>query len=353
MRAMRCPRAAWIGVAAWLSACGGAEPSPFFDDARFLRFGVDPKVEAAAVESQLRRAGFEVRERLEGPHHVALGLVESASARSAIRVVTSRGTVLSLDSDAQMAAPRDYALITTQQLDHVPRLPVDQVFVRVSGERAAVSCIAVFAVSSQGSLARVVVDAGAVISDGCASEITDIHEDGAIELVVQAVFSIFALDDPPMLRVPLSWQGNGYRLVMGVGPMLALLSEQRAQVTQELSAARHALDVERAFRCAVELAAVSRFEGASVGDQLKVFDQALRGLVLTGRQASLLEQARQLIRQDWSEAAPDAPNQQTPDTPAIPAPEDSPSASEPAPNPQADAPPREGPEPAPTEPTPP
>lgn len=290
-------------VACLLLACGGAQPSPFFGDAEYLRFGVDPRVEAAAAETQLKRAGYQLRDRAEGPHHVALGFVDPVTSRSAVRVATSRGTALSLDSEATPESPRQYTLVTAEQLVDVDALPADQVFVSVSGERGSTVCIAGFRASADGTLARLVIDAGAVIVDGCASEIADINGDGNVELIVQAAFETFAAVDPPLLRVPLSAQGNGYRLVMGVGPMVILLAQQRAQANRELSAARHALDVDRAFRSAVELAAIVRFEGGAMGDQLKTLDTALRGLVLTGRQAATIEHARQLIREGWSSVA--------------------------------------------------
>jgi len=282
--------------------CGAADPTPFFDDARYLRFGVDPRVEADAVESQLLRAGFHVDAQAEGPFHVALGFVDSATPRTAIRIVTARGTVLSLDSETNVGTTRRYALLTPTNLRGVSALPEGEVFVREAGERADRTCIAGFRVGSDGALARIVIDAGAVIIDGCASELQDGDADGAIELVVHAAYSAFSIEDPPMVRVPLVAHGGGYRWVSGTSAVTMSLSEQRSQALQDLAAARRELNVDRAYRSAVELAALARFEGQRSGAQLKAFDEALRGLVLTGRQASTVEQARQLIRDGWSSA---------------------------------------------------
>lgn len=283
-----------------VGGCGASDPTPFFDDSRYLRFGVDPRVEAAAVESQLKRAGFQLDARTEGPHHVALGLVDPASGRTALRIVSGRGTILSLDSDADPQATRSYTLLSSGNLRGVRALPIDEVFVQVAGERPDQACIAGFRVSADGLLSRIVIDAGAVITDGCASELQDADADGAIELVVHAAYAAFSPEDPPLVRVPLVAHGGGYRWVAGIGPVISLLREQRVAAEHELSAARRALDVDGAYRSAVELAAVARFEGASSGAQLKAFDEALRGLVLTGRQASTVEHARQLIREGWS-----------------------------------------------------
>lgn len=287
-----------------LCGCGGAsEVGPYFGDARFLRFGVDPRVEADAVEAQLKRAGFLRVAQVEGPHHVALGFLDAATGRTAVRVVTARGTKLSLDSDSSPENVRNYALIVASALRGVSVLPADEVFVEVSGEREGHGCIAGFRVASDGTLARIVIDAGAVVADGCASEIQDADSDGAPELVVHAAFAEFASDEPPLVRVPLSSHGGGYRWVAGVGPVVAMLREQRGLAQQDLSAARRGLDVEAAFRSAVELAAIARFEGVDSGAQLKAFDEAVRGLVLTGRQAARFEHARQLIRQGWSSSS--------------------------------------------------
>lgn len=282
-----------------LMACGGTPPSPYFRDAEFLRFGVDPRVEAEAVEAQTRRAGYDLQWRTEGTNHVALGLRDEETGRTAVRVVSSRGTVLSLDSDASPLTPRHYTLLTLEQLRDVDRMPADEVFVRVEGERDGVGCLAAFRVTSTGTLSRIVVDGDAVIADGCASEIADVNGDGSLELIVHAQYVAFGLESPPLLRIPLSVHAGGYRLVVGVGSMLALFADQRAEARRDLADARHRLDVERALRAGVELSAMARFEGESTGAQLKTLDDALVGLVLTGRQAALVEHARKLIRDGW------------------------------------------------------
>jgi hypothetical protein len=254
-------------------------------------------VEAEAVESQFKRAGFHVASRTEGPHYVALGLVDASGLRTAIRIVASRGTILSLDSEDTPSDPRHYRLLAPANLRGVRALPAGEVFVQVAAERADEACIAGFRIGPEGTLSRIVIDAGAVTSDGCASELQDADADGAIELVVHAAFAAFSADDPPLVRVPLVAHGGGYRWVEGVGVVTALLNEQRVQAERDLVAARRALDVERAYRSAAELAVVARFQGDGAGAQLKVFDDALRGLVLTGPQAALIEHARRLIRE--------------------------------------------------------
>ena len=298
------------------AACGSAEPSAFFDDSRFLRFGVDPLVEADAVESQMKRAGFVVAVRVQGQHHIALGFVDETNGRTAVRIVTALGTKLLLNSDADATRPRQYRLLAADALPGVRRLPADEVFVSVAGERGDGACIAAFRAQSDGAVARIVIDAGAVVLDGCASELQDVDDNGSPELVVHAAFLEFTADDPPLVRVPLSAYGGGYRWVAGIGPVTALLRQQQLEATQNLAAARRSTDVPGAFRSAVELAAISRFEGASMGDQLKVFDEALRGLVLTGRQAAMVEHARHLIRHGWmAEETPSVPVEATVETP--------------------------------------
>lgn len=294
------PTPHWLALTlSVVAACGSAESTPFFDDARYLHFGVDPRVEADAVESQLKRAGFHVDARAEGPHHVALGLVDAAAERTAIRVVTAVGTVLSLDGDANIEHARRYKLLTPENLRGVRVLPQGEIFVLVAGERADEACVAGFRIDSRGTLSRIVIDAGAVIVDGCASELLDSDGDGAVELVVHAAYRAFSIDDVPLVRVPLVAHGGGYRWVAGAGPVVTLLHEQQEVARQDLLAARRVLNVERAYRSAVELAALARFRGEGAGAQLRVFDDALRGLVLTGRQASQSERARGLIRAGW------------------------------------------------------
>ncbi|MGD8824819.1 MAG: hypothetical protein PVI24_07570 [Myxococcales bacterium] len=77
---------------ACLVAC--TKPEPVQDPLDYLRVGVDPRVEANSIEDDLRAHGFEIGRRIEGPDYVAFDA--SDGAKSTVRLVTSRGPVLSI-----------------------------------------------------------------------------------------------------------------------------------------------------------------------------------------------------------------------------------------------------------------
>lgn len=81
--------------------CGGSPPrGPFFGDEHLLVVGVDPEAEANTVARQLEAHGYYEVQRLRGPAFTALGFapVKGDVEAGRVRVVTSRGISLSLDS---------------------------------------------------------------------------------------------------------------------------------------------------------------------------------------------------------------------------------------------------------------
>jgi hypothetical protein len=71
------------------------------------------------------------------------------------------------------------------------------------------------------------------------------------------------------------------------------------RVTAALEEARRRVDVEAAYRRAVELAALARERGASTNRQVTAFDEALSGLVLSEAQARGIAAARAHIADGW------------------------------------------------------
>lgn len=88
---MRC-----LGVACLLLiACAKQEP-PVQDPLDYLRVGVDPGDEAAAIVRELERNGFEVGRRIDESNYVAFDA--ASGPESLVRIVTSRGVALTLEA---------------------------------------------------------------------------------------------------------------------------------------------------------------------------------------------------------------------------------------------------------------
>ena len=78
-----------------LAACTKVEPS-VQDPLDYLRVGVDPRQEAEAIIDDLRRHGFETGRRIDEEGYVAFDARSGGEAT--VRVVTSRGVVLSVET---------------------------------------------------------------------------------------------------------------------------------------------------------------------------------------------------------------------------------------------------------------
>jgi hypothetical protein len=77
---------------ACLVAC--TKPEPVQDPLEYLRVGVDPRREASVIIDDLRAHGFQIGHRLDERDYVAFDA--SDGAESTVRVVSSRGPVLSI-----------------------------------------------------------------------------------------------------------------------------------------------------------------------------------------------------------------------------------------------------------------
>ncbi len=78
-----------------LIACAKQEP-PVQDPLDYLRVGVDPREETAAIIRELERNGFEVGRRIDEENYVAFDAV--SGPESLVRIVTSRGVALTLEA---------------------------------------------------------------------------------------------------------------------------------------------------------------------------------------------------------------------------------------------------------------
>jgi hypothetical protein len=101
----------------------------------------------------------------------------------------------------------------------------------------------------------------------------------------------------PSVAVPLVLGAERFEAVPS--RFAAFFDEERAGRNLGLAAARAEGDVERALALALELAALARARGATMHDQVRAFDEAMSGLVLTEDQATAVRSARELVASGW------------------------------------------------------
>jgi hypothetical protein len=100
------------------------------------------------------------------------------------------------------------------------------------------------------------------------------------------------------VRVAFAWSNDGFRRLAGPAARRFHRAEARAR-ERGLEAARAGLDVELAYRLAVERALSVRERGGAMPAQVAAYDDALLGLVLTEPQARGVAEARARIAAGW------------------------------------------------------
>lgn len=273
---------------AW-SGCGsGPESTTTAYDIASLRPGVDPQIEAREVAIGLERSGFVVGEPSEGDRFVAFAAVHP-DGRTAIRVITRRGIGAALDvpfGEREQAI----SLRVVDGLEELVVARVDPAHVRV--------CLALLRVESDGRVTQVPLELGRFGADACVEEVADVGADDAPELLTRLRIHTLSRGETPTVVAILTARGGGY----SPAPPSAYVTywaAERGRITEALEEARRDLDVERAYRYGVELAAITRESGGSTSRQLTAFDEALSGLVLDEAQARGVAAARAHIADGW------------------------------------------------------
>jgi hypothetical protein len=290
-----------------LIGCASTPAGPSFRDDAYLRFGVDPNVEANAVIESQKERDYRLARRLVGQHFTALGFMDKGGRSTAVRILTLRGIAVALDSRPQspIQPATNYALVAPPIKDthDADRDGFEEVFVEEQTQDGA--CLRVFRVRDVGFVDPVVVESQVLGEEICPSAAIDLDEDGVIELSTE--LELVGFPSPggavPHLLLPLWADQHRFVARPGSGPQRAWLAQQRASREAELERARARLDVARCYGLGIELAALAYLERSDPATQLAVFDRALRGLVLTQPQAAASLSARAHIYTEWNEPA--------------------------------------------------
>lgn len=285
-----------VAGAACLSACA-PRSSLLPDYSELLAAGVEPTEEADAVIAALSRAGYALDERADGEGFVALGFARADEGHRAVRVVTRRGVAFALDSGTldPGGPPGDV---------HVEALPIGtdvdgdgRADVVVSRREARRSCLLVLALTEDGGLDALRVDAAGLEPDACLEAFEDVDGRAGAEAIVRVRAPGLRRARTPTADVPLERDEAG---VYGLRPPpVAYLARVRQRLSAALDAARARLDEEEAYTLAVEAALVSRAAGEAPALQLAAFDAAVSTIVWSEAMAEAVRAARAYVVRGW------------------------------------------------------
>jgi len=263
-------------VCVFVFGCSQPVRGPFFGDEKLLRFGVDPHEEAAEVRASFERAGHRIERRLPGKHFTALGFVGPHGRPSAVRVITSRGIALALDSepDSELVRGAEYSLLPRPIPDthDADGDGFDEVF--VIRRRAARTCVLPYRVRDVGFVDPVKLDLDWMSDEPCIEHVRDGDGDGKVELLAPWTLTDLPLAIQPEVMVALFPDHHDYTAVSPPG----YYGKEISILELELREAQTEGNGERVYGIAVRLAALLDLSGFPKADQLAWLRAAIAGL---------------------------------------------------------------------------
>jgi hypothetical protein len=275
---LACTALACLALA--ITGCGG-QRSVLPDYSEWMQAGVDARAEADAIALGLERAGFRVHARLEGEGWVALDA--RRGELRAVRVVTSRGAALVLDSHEPDGVRTRHGAV---ELARPPRAPSHDLDgdgrdeILVGARHDGRLCLLPFRVDAEGVVSPVPPELGELAQEGaCLESFRDVDGNGRLEGIAVVRLGALARGEVPEVEVPLELDER-HRFRRGPPPV-RFVEEQRSTRTRALEEAVRAVDAERVYRLALELAALARIAGEGRAAQLATFDAAIARVVLS------------------------------------------------------------------------
>lgn len=280
-----------------MAGCGGPQGPP--DPLQYLQIGVEPAAETDAVADNLAEAGYELERRIDGRTFSALSAHRPDDGATAVRVITRRGIAMALDGPTEtvdaiglVPAASDSPLhdLDGDGLEEIAVVSHDRVRAR--------RCLRLLRIRDDARVVPVALENEGVPPDACVEALEDVGGDPRAEALVVVRHRDLARTVVPSVTVPFAGRDGEWALSRGE-PQDPYWRDAIAARRRELEAARAALDVESSYRLAVELASLLHFRGRSATEQVRAFDDALRGLVLAPSQAEAVGAARGHIAAGW------------------------------------------------------
>ncbi|MCB9592169.1 MAG: VCBS repeat-containing protein [Sandaracinaceae bacterium] len=267
----------------------------------YLRVGVTPSEEAAALRERLEASGWELTREVETERFVAVAFARGESER-AVRVITQRGVVAALDSHEADGVRERHGLVTLADPAARDLDGDDREELVVLREGGPTPCLAVLRFDDRGGVRAAADDAASLREGACVARFEDVDRDGTLEAIVPLSWPELALDDDaPAIEVALVAREGGWH---ADGMPAVYVERVRAGQAEALAAAREHHDVSAAAARAVEIAALAHLTGAAVAAQVERFDAALSGVVLTDAQRDRVAEIRAVIGAGWREPEP-------------------------------------------------
>lgn len=288
-----------IALALCALGCSGSR-SHLPDYSEWLHAGVDPQAEADALLAGLERAGYALASRIDGEGWIALDARRGEEVR-AIRVVTSRGAALVLDShEPDGVLPRHGRISLVAPARDLDADGDDEIV--VGAEHGEQTCLLPFRVADDGEIRPLVPDLGELGPDACVESFRDVDENGRLEAIAVVRLPSLARAEIPAVDAPLELDEQGH--FRAGPPAVRFVEQERAARAAALDAAVAEADVERVYRLAIELAALARIAGNATEAQLAAFDSAIARIAVGAAIAPDVEAARALIARGWTVAEP-------------------------------------------------
>ncbi|MEZ4327655.1 MAG: hypothetical protein R3B40_20720 [Polyangiales bacterium] len=257
-----------------LAAC--REPAPQRDVLEYLRVGVAPREEAAALTRAFERDGYRVRSLVDLEELVMLDASDPGGA-TALRIVTPMGVVLGLDAPDRRFPTRERvrglpAPLSGTDLDGDGR--VELLVALVDSARPA-ECVAVVRIDEHRRAVEVPVDTRVVQEGACVERAEDVGGDARAELLVVARYPLPALPVPAGVSVPLT--GHEGRFVPMQAAVGRYFAGERTVRMERLGDARRVGDARTISRLAVELGLLVWFEGGDPDRAILALDAQAEG----------------------------------------------------------------------------
>ncbi len=283
-------------------ACGcGGRRSLLPDYSEWLAVGVSPEAEADALISGFERAGYTLIERIDGAGWIAFEARRDPGLR-AIRVVTSRGAALVLDSHEPDGVRPRHGRIELIPPPHPSGHDLDgdgRDEIVVGAWHGDQRCLLPFRIRDTGEAHPLVPVLDELGPNACVEAIRDIDENGRMEGIAVLRMSELAHDVIPTIEAPLELDEHD-RFRAGPPPVRFLV-EERDRRARALEEAVRNVDIRQVYRLAIELAALSRIAGNTRDAQLQTFDEAISRVVWTEDFAIEVRAAREFIENSWRE----------------------------------------------------
>ncbi|MBK8173046.1 MAG: hypothetical protein IPK60_22310 [Sandaracinaceae bacterium] len=297
-------RAAHLLTFVWVAAACG-EAAPVRSPLETLAVGVNIHDESEEIVRGLVSAGYVVDERIDAVRFTAIGLHRGDSA-TAVRVVTARGVAYSIDGDDDITrrSPR-VSLVRPPANDERMR-SATEIVIGVHDQDLDRTCLQILTLTVEDTIVAVPVRAGASTPGACIESLRDVDDDGALEAMVVYRAIDLARADAPTVELPLTRDPGFGGLSESHYAFPTYFRREAERRERELSAARAHLDVERAYVIGIEMAIVALTRGAAPTAAEQLFDDALRGLVLSESQAHSVAAVRALLHRGMTQSPTNA-----------------------------------------------